>query len=314
MTATEMLNRELGDLVVTLEEARRSRIALLKRRALMLIGISLLIGSVQLFKGHGLTAGALSLLISVIVWIFFASRQGNDFSAHFKTTAMPRIVKCLGEDLSYYPWNCMDQEDFERCGLFISPDRYTGSDYACGYIGRTAVSFSLVHAEEEYEVTDTETDSDGHTTTTTRTEYRTIFSGLLFSADCNKDFHGVTFVCAGKSSFLGRRRSDFVSLESPDFNRRFSVFSSDQVEARYLLTPSLMERILELRSRCSQVETSFVSGRVFVAIPMSFGSFTPSIWRRIKDISDIAGYYNTLRFITGIVDDLNLNTRIWSKQ
>ena len=55
----------------------------------------------------------------------------------------------------------------------------------------------MVHAEEEYTVTETETDtadSDGHTTsrTVTRTEYRDIFYGLIFSADLNKTLGGRT--------------------------------------------------------------------------------------------------------------------------
>jgi hypothetical protein len=37
-----------------------------------------------------------------------------------------------------------------------------------------------------------------------------------------------------------------VSLEDPDFDKRFDVYSSDQVEARYVLTPTFMERISEL--------------------------------------------------------------------
>jgi hypothetical protein len=37
-----------------------------------------------------------------------------------------------------------------------------------------------------------------------------------------------------------------VKLESIDFENRFIVYSNDQVEARYILTPSFMERLVKL--------------------------------------------------------------------
>ena len=53
---------------------------------------------------------------------------------------------------------------------------------------------------------------------------------------------------------------------------------------------------------------------LYLAMPMSLGAFVPSFWRRIDDTSRLADWYGTLRFIVGMVDDLNLNTRIWSKR
>ncbi|MEM6796310.1 MAG: DUF3137 domain-containing protein, partial [Acidobacteriota bacterium] len=39
-----------------------------------------------------------------------------------------------------------------------------------------------------------------------------------------------------------------VRLEDARFEKEFEVVSSDQVEARYLLTPALMERLMEAQS------------------------------------------------------------------
>ena len=64
-------------------------------------------------------------------------------------------------------------------------------------------------------------------------------------AGFQKDFQGHTTVLRNslfKLSFSGSR----VKLENPDFEKTFDVYSTDQIEARYLLSPSMMERLLAL--------------------------------------------------------------------
>lgn len=42
-------------------------------------------------------------------------------------------------------------------------------------------------------------------------------------------------------------RPDVVRLEDPEFEKIFVVYSSDEVEARYILSTSFMERLVEFR-------------------------------------------------------------------
>lgn len=318
MTEVKALHRQLNSALQTVEAERLQRVASIKKAGsvlavcLLLAGLALVADDTQLF---GIIGGVIALLVFVI----YAYRQKSHFVAAFKALIMPELVRALGPELTYHPGSYLGEDEFCECGLFISPDRYSGCDLVQGTVGATDIRFSLIHAEEEYEVTETitETDSDGRSTTRTetRTEYRDIFRGLFFSADCNKSFSGRTLVTAGGSGFLSRLRKGFVALEDSEFNSCFAVYGSDQVEARYLLTPSLMTRILEVRSRAgSSLQLSFVNDRVYVAVPMGMDAFTPSVWRHIDDLGALEGYYGTLSFIIGFVDDLNLNTRIWSKR
>ncbi|WP_224961224.1 DUF3137 domain-containing protein [Geomonas subterranea] len=319
MTDVTSLHLQLSGLLETLERERLERVCQVKKWLLVLAGVAGIAAIVAFHQygtwSYGVFAGIAALLVVLVI----ASHQKGRFVGRFKVLVMPEMVRALGEELQYRSADYLDLSEFAECGLFMAPDRYTGSDLVEGYVGVTHVRFSLVHAEEEYTVTETVTgtDSDGHTTTRTetRTEYRTIFCGLLFSADCNKSFNGRTLITAGGSGFLSRMRSSHVALEDPRFSENFTVYGSDQVEARYLLTPSLMERIVELRSKVGKgLQLSFVNDRVYLALPMGLNAFRPSLWRRIDDIGSFAGYYGTLAFMIGLVDELSLNTRIWSKQ
>ena len=133
-------------------------------------------------------------------------------------------------------------------------------------------------------------------------------------ADFHKDFKGKTTIlrdCFFKLRF-GESR---VKMENPDFENTFDVYSTDQVEARYLITPSMMERLLELDRKFGQgVTISFRDSTILIAIPDSKNHFEASIWNPITNIQSLSTEIETISALISIVDDLNLNTRIWSKE
>ena len=110
-------------------------------------------------------------------------------------------------------------------------------------------------------------------------------------------------------------RGELIRLEDPRFEKEFCVYGEDQVEARYILTPSLMERIMAFKNKWNKdVHLSFLDSRVYIAISMYKDLFE---LRPFKPAADYAFLEESLRFLTlltGVVDDLNLNTRIWTKE
>jgi hypothetical protein len=89
------------------------------------------------------------------------------------------------------------------------------------------------------------------------------------------------------SGFFSKLLSSFardlekVKLESTEFENKFIVYSSDQVEARYILTPSFMERLVKLQTLMGDnTSYSFVDTNVYVAVPISDQLFEPSVFSR----------------------------------
>lgn len=93
------------------------------------------------------------------------------------------------------------------------------------------------------------------------------------------------------------------------------LFITHRVEARYLLTPRTMERLLELRVKLGHVEVSFVGSRVCIAAPgFPYIAFEPNVSRPFTDAGQISQIFGMLLLVIGIVEDLDLNTRIWTKR
>jgi hypothetical protein len=246
------------------------------------------------------------------------SKTKSAYVVHFKQTVIAGMVKSIGDQLDYSPQSFITVNEYHEGDLFLQRiDSYSGGDLIDGKFGATTIKFSELHHQEKRETTD----SRGNR----RTYWVTIFKGIFFIADFNKNFNGNTYVMPDSGfDFLGigkildkwfEGRGQAIQLENPTFEKYFKVFGSDQVEARYILSPSVMERLVEFREKANErIFISFIHSKVFIAIPVSKNFFEPNEFSSGVKEDYLKEYFYYLTLVTGIVDDLNLNTRIWTKQ
>ncbi len=236
----------------------------------------------------------------------------------FKSRIIGPIVRFIDGNLTYTAGGCISEQRFRGSGIYQQGiDRYRGDDLVRGSIGDTALEFSEIHAEYKTETRD----SKGNR----RTHWHTIFKGLFFIGDFNKEFHGKTYVLTDVAEktlgWLGQKlqewnlsRDQLVKLEDAEFEKEFAVYSDDQVEARYILSPALMRRLLDFRRRTKKdVQFSFVRSSVHISIPFHEDLFEPRLFRTVVAFEPIQGYFEVLSMAVGVVEDLNLNNRIWTK-
>ena len=116
---------------------------------------------------------------------------------------------------------------------------------------------------------------------------------------------------------LGLQR---VKLEDSVFNQKYAVFSTDQTEARYLLTPSFMERLLNssalfapfnnnLRGK-TLIECSFFDNKFLIAIPCYNNLFNVSQLFKPMHTDCIKVMLMQFRLIFGIIEELKLHQDI----
>lgn len=270
-------------------------------------GIFLLIGiAFSLYINAVLIGFCITAVIAIGIYISCINAKSQELSYYYKHEVIAKVLQSFCENAVFTPNQGIDKSEFIKSNLFTSPDRYYTEDLIEGKIGKTEFCCAEVHAEERK----TRVDSKGRTSQ----YWVDIFKGFIFIADFHKDFQGHTTVLRNsllKLNFSGSR----VKLENPDFEKKFDVYSNNQVEARYLLSPSMMERLLALdRQFNKNITISFHNSNIFIAIPESKDHFEASIWKSISDINHLKDDFSTIHALVSIVEELNLNTRIWTKE
>ncbi|AXG67928.1 hypothetical protein KORDIASMS9_00110 [Kordia sp. SMS9] len=222
----------------------------------------------------------------------------------YKDEVLKPIVEAQFPGIVYEDELHISKSMFNASNLFTRPDRFNGEDLFSGKLDATQFVFSEIHAEEKH----TRRDKNGNT----KTSYTTIFRGLFLIADFNKEIHNETYVYSSGGKWFSRFKR--VRLEDPEFEDRFNVYSNDQVEARYILTPKMMQRIVDLEDRFdANMYLSFRGHHVYIAIRESYNMFEASIHDDVS-FPQIQRFLEEVNSILEIINDLDLNLRIWTKR
>jgi len=302
-----------------LEEERKILMAKYRSGKLLiggLIVLGLILGC--LFFGKNLTVAIICIvacLAGIIgVYAFFLQGSVDAYQTQFKANVFARIVGEFAPEVIHRPRECVDQSWFRRSGLFTRPDRYSGEDYFVGKIRDTELFFSEIHAEKE----ETDTDDDGHTST----HYKTIFKGIFFVADFHKEFQSHVTVTPDhleRFGFLGSKVQNMggkvQQMENVEFEKLFCVKANDAVEARYILTPAMQERFVQLSKKWSSgLRVAFNDSLVYLALSTKGNWFDADLKKGASDQGQFRTLVSQLSVCLNIIEDLDLNTRIWTKK
>ena len=104
-------------------------------------------------------------------------------------------------------------------------------------------------------------------------------------------------------------------MDHPEFEKEFVVYATDQIEARYILSHSLMQKLLHFKTRSKHpLHISFIGQSINLAIEYNKDLFEPSVFRSLLDYKIAMQYVQTLHLCIGIIEELKLNQKLWSKQ
>ncbi len=240
----------------------------------------------------------------------------KDYTEEFKHKIIKPLINAIDNKLSYSSTLHVPQRLFERSELFnASPDRINGNDYVKGYIDDVNIEFSDLHAEKK------------HRNSKGKDNWSTIFKGLFIVAEFNKNFSAKTIILpdTAQNSFgnlIGNwlqshnfNRDELVKMDSHNFEKEFVVYSTDQIEARYILSHTLMKRLLLFKQKSKNpLYVSFVGNHIHIAIYYDKDLFEPSVFHSLLNYKIAMEYVKNMHLAIGIVEELKLNQKIWGKK
>lgn len=140
------------------------------------------------------------------------------------------------------------------------------------------------------------------------------FRGMFCWMNFKKSLSGHTVILTNnQSSKLNRyfsskfKEEERVNLEDPRFTNEFIVYSTDQVEARYVLSMAIMEKIVLLKEKFNQpILLSFQDKQMYLAVQNENGLFSfPS--GKLDSENIIEELFNDINTALQINSELKLN-------
>ena len=244
---------------------------------------------------------------AVVICVFIAGwmiHPVTTYKAGVKEIVFPKIFSFFGSDYEYSPQGRLQISGLKPSGILPSYDIESTEDYVRG--SHRDVGIELTEA------TLSERRNSGKRRTTV-----VVFKGIFVLLAMNKSFSGKTIVKRDQGmigNWFASKISDMetVRLEDPVFEKQFEVSSTDQVEARYLLTTSFMERLLKLAALLGdgKLQCSFYDNKLLIMVPSSHNRFeTSSIFKPSTFVEDIDTIIKEMREIFAIVEMLKLHER-----
>ncbi|MGF1692677.1 DUF3137 domain-containing protein [Photobacterium kagoshimensis] len=210
--------------------------------------------------------------VSLIIKLAFSSwinGEQADFTNETHRLIFPLVLKYFGKKFKLNPHNEEKTRsklgDLKQHGIFPEYSSMEISDHLEGCWKGNNFNF--------YELS-LKTSSDQNNVP------KILFKGALIQIQQKKRFSSTVCVVQDKGWRQSSKHNDLsrVKLEDPRFEKEFEVYGSDQVEARYLLTPNMMETLSELNEHFGgKVEACFKDKLLTIKIPTKRDFFSATL-------------------------------------
>lgn len=259
---------------------------------------------------------AIGSVFFFLVPYFLIKKLEDRFVNHFKETLFSLSLPAIQKDMNYQATGGLLQQQFVESKLFTYQriDTYKCRDYFANADKTFEGSYLDVMQIEE-------THSNGKS----ETKYSQLFKGYLFVTDFNKQTQGETYVFPDSARIMfGENTAERINalihrpalklaiMEDPEFEKLFAVYSTDAVEARFILSPKLIERITELKQHFYQdIHISFLQNKIYLAISSPDDLFAPGVFTDLHNEANIEKFYDRLRWLITFPEQFDLSTRVW---
>lgn len=264
------------------------RIALV---ALCAAGIAALIWfwSTEFF--NGLIFGG----VAFVAGYWFAYQPLAAVGTNAKSQSLNSIAEAIGCTYELSAFEKDGLPHFQELRLLPSCDRADYQDCFRGTHKGCAFAFYEGHLETRHQ-------------TKNGTSWRTIFRGQLIRIAFPKKFQGTTVVRrdAGLFNFMQRWATELqrVGLGDSRLEKAFEVYSNDQVEARYLIHPVFMERLLTLETQFKgkRLRCAFIEGDLLIAVEGGDKFEIGSMFSKLDDIERARVIVKDITEIMHVID------------
>jgi len=316
------------------EENRINALKLVRKRLIktlpvlvvfaILLAVFLLVNLVELdafYSFFFLMFFGITIYFLYFLCVLWACFPIVEYGSDIKKIVFSKVFQFFGNEYQYSEESSMTAKSLKRSAIIPASNDSYFEDYIKG-------SYKGINLEL----------SEAHLIAGRGKEREVVFAGLFILLSMNKRFSGRTIVKENIGRLLnkfeklllkaaGNKELKKVNLEDPLFQKKYAVYSSDQIEARYLLTTSFMQRLIDLEKLFSVkksslwqkiksskryneiVQCSFYDDQLLLMISSDKNRFETDFFQPATFVEDINNILKEMALIFQIIDALKLGQK-----
>ena len=284
------------------------RLATLKKKKALTISVGAFF--IAILSGIDSTSLLIALFTIMAYCLVTFTFSWDKYRGSYKKQMMTTLLGEIDKSLIWHKNKFITQTEFEQSGLYHQRvDSYGGEDLICGELAGFQVEMSELFVEQIIQR------PEGGSLK------KPIFIGLFFKAQRRTPFSHFSYILAKENAKSGIKETLFGHLLSPligkklalpesEFSQYFTVVSSTPDAILQVLTPELMDKLVDYSKQKQgiAISLSFVRQNVYIAIPESRDLFEPKLALAVTDFDVIKGLYQDLVFFTGLLQELGIES------
>ena len=258
----------------------------------------------------GMRALYIGLTVSVLFIVFGVIRCNNYKRVlnHYRDNYREKIIGYLMQGYSFYfeseGW--ISSSMFEMSQFSKETDCFYSSDVLAIDIpeedGSKPRADIYIGDVDAYDVS---IDEEGNRTT------HDVYKGMFGYAQFPYKFKCVLTI---NSKYKKRGlKLEKVILEEMEFNEIFDVETDNQIEARYILTPDMMEKLKYLQSKIPNVQILFLNNYFFIGAE-DVNMFELQKFKNNDEVEVFENLYDEIDMILKIVEEMKNNDKVFVTQ
>lgn len=236
--------------------------------------------------------GFVGIIISFIIVIV----TNNNYKLGFKNKVIKDIIKKYNSSFEYYPDQGFSREEYDLCKFREKCDNYNSNDLVVNQ--STGFKYANLLIKSEFD------DSENRTIT------KETFKGAIARIDI-KDCQCDIYLGSVKKNVFSKEDYQAIKLENDDFNSLFAPCTNNELQARKLLTPDIIEYFIDIKKNTfGDIDIRIIHDKLYVRFS-SVDVFIPNLLFKKREVKSIVSSITILEEIVKILNNIKniINTK-----
>ncbi|MBR6098858.1 DUF3137 domain-containing protein [bacterium] len=249
------------------------------------------------FIFHFLTIVPIIIIVIIIIPLAYRYNQKKIFEKKIKARIMPILMPAFG-DLQWVNSEVISIQEIRNNKLIYMPtlENIEKKDDDCFIGSYKDTLFKISETTLCYRDSKKKGGS---------------FYGLFILINLPKEFNGHTLILDKMLSMITTTPAQYpeVKLEDTEFMKKYDVISTNQIEARYILTPAFIEKFKNIKKiyRGMTISGSFLNNKLLLAIGNQHDAYTiGSIDKPFTDTKQFEIMLDEICTIYELIEELKL--------